>query len=95
MYVYVVQKNNTDIETDNLEEEHENVHKRATLDDPNEGSTNSYDSTLRTQYYESEGTYEVHLVAQRRSLRIKKSEEHLYFLKGVKTSLLGSINHSK
>ena len=55
--------------------------------------TKTFDSSMKTNYYESKGSYKLILVGQRRILR-KRSVYHVD-MNVVESSLLAFINHSK
>ena len=56
----------------------------------------SYDPNMKTNYYESKGSYTVDLVGQRRLLRRTRSvKDHLDLPEAVESSILAFINHSE
>ena len=81
-----------DIEEDILEVEGKRKRDISTPQDPDEIKT--YDATLKTNHYESKGSYTLELVGQRR-LRRKRSENPGDLSNAVESSLLSFINQSK
>ena len=62
--------------------------------DPDEIKT--FDSTMKTNHYEAEGTYTVELVGEQRRLRRRRrSDDYVNPEEHVEHSLLAFINHSK
>ena len=64
-----------------------------TPEDPNEIKT--FDPNMKTNHYESEGSYTLELVGQRRLLRQRRSGDPMDLTQAVESSLLAFINHSK
>ena len=60
------------------------------------GDDESYDRDMKTNYYESKGSYTIDLVGQRRLVRRTRSvKDHLNLPDAVESSILAFINHSE
>ena len=81
-----------DIEEDILEAEGKRKRDTSMPQDPDEIKT--YDAKLKTNHYESKGSYTVELVGQRRLLR-KRSANPVDLSNAVESSLLSFINQSE
>ena len=84
----------SDIEEDILEAQ--NRRKRYYTDssqDPD--AIQTFDPNLKTNHYETEGSYTLELVGQRRLLRQRRSAYGVDLTNAVQNSLLAFINHSK
>ena len=55
----------------------------------------TYDPDMKTNHYESKGSYTLELVGQRRLLRRRRSEGNADWSNAVENSLLAFINQSK
>ena len=94
-YCFFFQKNvspEDDIEEDILEAEEKRKRDVSMPQDPDEIKT--YDATLKTNHYESQGAYTLELIGQRR-LRRKRRENPVDLSNTVESSLLSFINHSE
>ena len=81
-----------DIEEDILEVEGKRKRDINTPQDPDDIKT--YDATLKTNHYESKGSYTLELVGQQR-MRRKRSKNPLGLSNAVESSLLSFINQSE
>ena len=82
-----------DIEEDILEAEQRCRRDTSTPEDPDDIKT--YDPDMKTNHYESKGTYTLELVGQRRLLRRRRSEGNADWSNAVENSLLAFINQSE
>ena len=93
-----MQKNESpqdDIEEDTLEAQERNTRETdPETSDPDEIET--YDSDMKTNHYESKGSYSIDLVGQQRMLRNARSaEDYLEHSDMMESSMLAFINHSQ
>ena len=93
----VQQENKTpedDIEEDNMEAE--GRRKRESMTAPNDvDEIKTYDPNMKTNHYESNGSYTLELVGQQRLLRTKRAADYVDFSEAAESTLLAFINHSK
>ena len=62
-------------------------------EDPDDIKT--YDPEMKTNHYESKGSYTLELVGQRRLLRQRRSERNIDLSNAFESSLLAFINQSE
>ena len=82
-----------DIEEDILEAEQRRRRDTSMPEDPDDIKT--YDPDMKTNHYESKGSYTLELVGQRRLLRRKRSKGNADWSNAVENSLLAFINESE
>ena len=95
---YLVQQENKtpedDIQEDNMEAE--GRRKRQSMTAPNDvDEIKTYDPNMKTNHYESKGSYTLELVGQQRLLRTKRAADYVDFSEAAESTLLAFINHSK
>ena len=82
-----------DMEADSLEAEGKRKRGAEPVDPDN---IKSYDPTMKTNRFESTGSYTMDLVGERRILRHARSvEDHLELPNSVESSILAVFNHSE
>ena len=93
----VQQENKTpedDIEEDDMEAE--GRRKRESMTAPNDvDEIKTYDPNLKTNHFESQGSYTLELVGRQRLLRTKRAADYVDLSEAAESSLLAFINHSK
>ena len=82
-----------DIEEDILEAEQRRRRDTSMPEDPDDIKT--YDPDMKTNHYESKGSYTLELVGQRRLLRQRRSKGSADWSNAVENSLLAFINESE
>ena len=82
-----------DIEEDILEAEQRRRRDTSMPEDPDDIKT--YDPDMKTNHYESKGSYTLELVGQRRLLRQRRSKGNADWSNAVENSLLAFINESE
>ena len=82
-----------DIEEDILEAEQKRKRDTDEPQDPDDIKT--YDPSIKTNHYESKGSYTLELVGQRRLLRHRRSERSIASNNVFESSLLAFINQSE
>ena len=82
-----------DIEEDILEAEQRRKRDTDEPQDPDDIKT--YDPDMKTNHYESKGSYTLELVGQRRLLRHRKSKRNIDSSNVFESSLLAFINQSE
>ena len=82
-----------DIEEDILEVEQKRRRDVSMPEDPDDIKT--YDPEMKTNHYESKGSYTLELVGQRRLLRQRRSERNIDLSNAFESSLLAFINQSE
>ena len=90
------QENNSpsdDVEEDILEAEGKRKRDATGPADPDDIKT--YDPDMKTNHYESKGSYKVDLVGQRRLLRHRRNVDHIDMSNAVVSTLLSFINQSE
>ena len=94
-YVFVQENNSPsdDVEEDILEAEGKRKRDATGPADPDDIKT--YDPDMKTNHYESKGSYKVDLVGQRRLLRHRRNADHVDLSNAVVSTLLSFINQSE
>ena len=83
-----------DIEEDNMEAEGRK--KRESMTTPNDvDGIKTYDPNMKTNHYESQGSYTLELVGQQQLLRAKRTADYVDLSEAAESTLLAFINHSK
>ena len=81
---------------DDIQEEVEGRRKRQSMTTTNDvDEIRTYDPNLKTNHYESQGSYTLELVGQQRLLRTKRAADYVDLSEAAESSLLAFINHSK
>ena len=83
-----------DIQEDNMEAE--GRRKRESMTAPNDvDEIKTYDPNMKTNHYESNGSYTLELVGQQQLLLQKRDADYVDFSEAAESTLLAFINHSK
>ena len=83
-----------DIQEDNMEAE--GRRKRGSMTAPNDvDEIKTYDPNMKTNHYESKGSYTLELVGEQRLLRTKRAADYVDLSEVAESTLLAFINHSK
>ena len=83
-----------DIQEDNLEAV--GRRKRESMTAPNDvDEIKTYDPNMKTNHFESQGSYTLELVGQQQLLRAKRAADYVDLSEVAESTLLAFINHSK
>ena len=84
-----------DIQEDNMEAEGRRKREES-MNTPNDvDEIKTYDPNMKTNHYESKGSYTLELVGQQRLLRTKRAADYVDLSEAAESTLLAFINHSK
>ena len=84
-----------DIEEDNMEAEGRRKREESMTTPNDVDEIKTYDPNMKTNHYESNGSYTLELVGQQRLLRAKRAADYVDLSEAAESTLLAFINHSK
>ena len=84
-----------DIQEDNMEAEGRRKREESMTTPNDVDDIKTYDPNMKTNHYESQGSYTLELVGQQRLLRTKRAADYVDLSEVAESTLLAFINHSK